>query len=48
MGLRPVISEIGKSQLSAKDFALLKQWIELNFDVLLAYWNGDIEYQRTF
>lgn len=30
--------------LPASDLALLRQWINLNKDTLLGYWNGDIAY----
>ena len=41
--VRPTVRIIG-GQLSARELALLTQWIELNQDVLVRYWNGDIEY----
>jgi hypothetical protein len=30
--------------MSASDLALLKKWVELNNDVVLNYWDGEIEY----
>src|SRR5436190_2006254 len=30
--------------LSDRDLALLRKWIELNRDVLVRFWNGEIEY----
>ena len=30
--------------MSASDPALLKKWIEMNQDVILKYWDGEIEY----
>ncbi len=30
--------------MSAHDLALLKQWIEINLDVIVKYWDGEIEY----
>jgi len=41
--VRPVVHVVG-GQMSAHDLALLRKWIELNRDVLIRYWDGDIEY----
>jgi hypothetical protein len=30
--------------MTAHDLALLKKWVELNHDVIVKYWDGDIEY----
>ena len=30
--------------ISTHDLALLKKWVELNRDVVLKYWDGEIEY----
>ena len=30
--------------MNAPDLALLTQWIELNRDVIIRFWDGDIEY----
>jgi hypothetical protein len=30
--------------MSPQDLALLKKWIELNYDVIVKYWDGEIEY----
>ena len=40
--LRPELRVSGGT-LSAKELELLRQWVRLNFDVLLAYWEGRIE-----
>ena len=38
------IEAIGEEgRISGRDFKLLRQWIELNREVLLQFWNGDIE-----
>jgi Domain of unknown function (DUF4160) len=42
IGLRPKIEVVG-GDLSAQDFELVRRWIELNRDVIIGYWNGDIE-----
>ena len=33
-----------RGRLSSREFDLIRQWIELNADVLVRYWNGAIEY----
>jgi hypothetical protein len=33
-----------RGSMSAAEFDLVSRWIELNRDVLIDYWNGDIEY----
>jgi hypothetical protein len=33
-----------RGEMNASEFDLLRRWIELNRDVLIGYWNGDIEY----
>jgi hypothetical protein len=43
VAIRPDVRVVGGS-LSAGELNLLKKWIDLNRDVLLKYWNGEIEY----
>src|SRR6266852_3654829 len=43
VALRPSV-RIVKGTLDPRDLALLMRWIELNKDVLIAYWDGIIEY----
>ena len=33
-----------RGRLGAREFDLLKKWLDLNADVLIDYWNGAIEY----
>jgi hypothetical protein len=42
VALPPTLREIGKAQLSREELRLLDQWVNLNWDTLLAYWNGEI------
>jgi hypothetical protein len=42
VALRPEVRVV-EGSLSGGDLALLKQWISLNHDVILSYWNGDID-----
>jgi hypothetical protein len=41
--VRPKVRVI-RGVLDPADLARLAEWIELNKDVLIDYWNGDIEY----
>lgn len=43
VAIRPEVRVVG-GQMASHDLALLKKWIELNYDVLVGYWDGDIEY----
>ena len=44
VAIRPSVHEVGGRKISAQDMALLKTWIEANYDVIVKYWDGDIEY----
>jgi len=44
VAVRPDVHVVGGGSLSAHDLALLKKWIELNLDVIVQYWDGEIEY----
>ncbi|MBU6374293.1 MAG: DUF4160 domain-containing protein [Alphaproteobacteria bacterium] len=43
LSVRPSV-EIVAGQLSPREFDLVRAWIDLNRDVLVAYWEGDIPY----
>ncbi|MGE0257805.1 MAG: hypothetical protein AB7T18_03515 [Alphaproteobacteria bacterium] len=43
VALRPAPRVI-RGRLDANEFALVRRWIEINTDVLVDYWNGDIAY----
>jgi hypothetical protein len=43
VALRPELRVV-RGRLDAPDLALLRRWIELNREVLIGYWDGDIEY----
>jgi hypothetical protein len=43
VAVRPT-PRIVRGRLNTQEFDLVKLWIELNMDVLVNYWNGDIEY----
>ena len=42
VAIRPRIRVVS-GELNAKELALLSSWIELNREVLIAYWNGGID-----
>jgi len=44
VAIRPDVHVAGGGHLSPHDLALLKTWIELNEDVIVKYWDGEIEY----
>jgi len=44
VAIRPDVHEVGSNKMSAHDLALLKRWIEANHDVIVKYWDGEIEY----
>ena len=43
VALRPAVRVV-RGKLDASDLGLLARWIELNREVLIRYWDGDIEY----
>lgn len=43
VALRPEARTVGNGTLNDHDLGLLKQRIELNFDLLLDHWEGRIE-----
>ncbi len=43
VAIRPAVRVV-EGSLSAGNLALLAQWVELNRDVLVKYWDGEIEY----
>ena len=44
VAIRPEVREVGSKKMSAHDLALLKKWVEANHDVIVQYWEGEIEY----
>ena len=43
VAVRPVPRVI-RGNISAREFAMVSNWLELNRDVLVGYWDGVIEY----
>jgi hypothetical protein len=42
VSVRPAVDVIAGRPLDPRDLTLVRQWIELNRDTILAYWNGDL------
>ena len=42
VALRPVLRVIGDDTLASEQLRALGEWVELNWDALLSYWNGEI------
>jgi hypothetical protein len=42
VALRPEAQVIGEGRLSGEEMALLREWVDLNRDVLLGYWNQEL------
>jgi hypothetical protein len=42
VALRPMLRVID-GQLSNEELGLLEQWVQLNLEVLIDYWNGEID-----
>jgi ubiquinone biosynthesis protein UbiJ len=42
VALRPEVRVVGQGALSSQELNQLKQWVDRNWDVLLAYWKGEI------
>ena len=43
VAIRPDVHVVGGT-ITPHDLALLQKWIELNRDVIIKYWDGEIEY----
>lgn len=44
VAIRPDIRVVAGSSLSAKNMKLLSDWINLNRETIIRFWDGDIEY----
>lgn len=44
VAVRPSVRVLGEGAMSAQDLSLLRKWIALNRDVIVRYWDGEIEY----
>jgi hypothetical protein len=44
VAIRPDVHVVSGGKMTAHDLALLKRWVGLNHDVIVRYWDGDIEY----
>ena len=43
VAIRPDVRVV-VGEMNAHDLALLREWVDLNRDVIIKYWDGDIEY----
>jgi len=44
VAIRPDVHVVGGGDMSAHDLALLRKWLAPNQDVIVKYWDGEIEY----
>jgi hypothetical protein len=44
VAVRPNVHVVGSGKLTAQELELLRKWVDLNRDVIIRYWDGDIEY----
>ena len=44
VAIRPEVHVVGSGKMTADELALLKKWVEVNHDVIVKHWDGDIEY----
>lgn len=44
VAVRPDVRVVGGGKIGSHELDLLRKWVELNRDVLIKYWDGDIEY----
>ena len=44
VAVRPEVQVVGGGRMTARDLDLLRKWIALNRDVIVKYWDGEIEY----
>jgi hypothetical protein len=44
VAIRPDVHVVSGGKMTAHDLDLLKKWVGLNYDAIIKYWNGDIEY----
>lgn len=42
VSVRPIVDVVAGLGLTPSDLAAVRRWIELNAEVVLAYWNGDL------
>jgi Domain of unknown function (DUF4160) len=42
VSVRPVVEIVAGPELDRRDMELVRQWIELNRELIMAYWNGDL------
>jgi Domain of unknown function (DUF4160) len=43
VAIRPDVRVVGGGRLSPSDLSIFRKWVELNRDVIIRHWDGDIE-----
>ncbi len=44
VAIQPEVRVAGAGRINEQDLTILKHWTELNRDVIIRFWNGEIEY----
>lgn len=42
VSVRPTVEIVAGPEIDGRDMGLVRQWIELNREAIVAYWNGDL------
>jgi hypothetical protein len=42
VSVRPTVEIVAGPELDRRDMGLVRRWIELNREAIIAYWNGDL------
>ena len=42
VSVRPTVEVVAGPPLDGRDLELVRQWVELNREAIIAYWNGDL------
>ena len=42
VSVRPAVKIVAGPEIDRRDLELVRQWIELNREAIIAYWNGDL------
>ena len=42
VSVRPTVEIVAGPEIDSRDLALVRQWIEQNREVIIAYWDGDL------
>ena len=42
VSVRPTVERVAGPELDRREIGLVRQWIDLNREAIIAYWNGDL------